>query len=60
MSGDYVLSWTRRVIANAPKGETEEDVLRLMKNERYLNRGRWAAYVVRLGNARRKRMANGK
>lgn len=48
---DYVESWERRVVANAPSNETADDVLKLMRGERYLNRGRWAALVVRLGLA---------
>lgn len=48
---DYVESWERRVAANAPNNETVDDVLKLMRDERYLNRGRWAALVVRLGLA---------
>lgn len=57
MSGDedYVESWTRRVIANAPKDETPEQVLALMGSCPYLNRGRWASYAVRLGAAQRRR-----
>ena len=53
MSGDddYIESWARRVIANAPKDETPEQVLALMRSCQYLNRGRWASYVVRLGAA---------
>lgn len=53
MSGDddYVESWARRIIANAPRDETPEQVLALMRSCQYLNRGRWAAYVVRLGAA---------
>lgn len=56
MSGDddYIESWARRVIANAPKDETPEQVLALMGSCTYLNRGRWASYVVRLGAAQRK------
>lgn len=50
-NADYVRSWERRILSNAPKEETVDDVLRLMSNERYMNRGRWAAYVVRLGAA---------
>lgn len=41
----------RRVLANAPNDETTDDVLRLINETRYMNRGRWAAYVVRLGAA---------
>lgn len=48
---DYVESWERRIVANAPNNETVDDVLKLMRDERYLNRGRWAALVVRLGLA---------
>lgn len=53
MSGDddYIESWARRIIANAPKDETPEQVLSLMRSCQYLNRGRWAAYVLRLGAA---------
>ncbi len=51
MSDGYVKSWTERIINNAPKNETVEDVLNLIETEKYLNRGRWAAYVVRLGLA---------
>lgn len=51
---DYVKSWERRIIENAPKNETPDDVISLMTNERYLNRGRWAALVVRLGKANRR------
>lgn len=47
----YVESWTKRVLDNAPKHETVSDVLTLMANEQFMNRGRWAAYVVRLGAA---------
>lgn len=57
MSGDeeYIESWATRVIANAPKDETPEQVLASMGSCPYLNRGRWAAYVVRLGAAQRRR-----
>ena len=51
---DYVRSWTMRIIENAPKDERPEDVLRKLHAEPYLNRGRWAAYVVRLGEANRR------
>ena len=51
---DYVKSWERRIIANAPKDETVGDVLKIIRNERFLNRGRWAALVVRLGAANRR------
>jgi hypothetical protein len=54
MTSDYVGSWTRRIIENAPKDETPDDVMRKMRSEPYLNRGRWAAYVVRLGEANRR------
>ncbi len=50
----YVDSWERRTVANAPKEETPEDVMGLMERETFLNRGRWAAYVVRLGAAQRR------
>ena len=50
-TSDYVDSWAKRIVANAPKDETPEDVLALINRERYLNRGRWAAYVIRLGAA---------
>ena len=43
---------------NAPSDDTVDDVLRLMRNERYMNRGRWAAYVVRLGAANSKTRAS--
>lgn len=52
---DYIETWTRRVLSNAPSDETPEDVLRLIQREPYLNRGRWAAYVVRLGAAEQRR-----
>lgn len=52
---DYVESWAERVIANAPPNETPEQVMELMRSNTYLNRGRWAAYVVRLGAAQRRR-----
>ena len=51
---EYVESWERRVIANAPNDETVVDVLKIIKNERFLNRGRWAALVVRFGVANRR------
>lgn len=50
-STDYVKSWEQRIIANAPKDETVNDVLNIIRNEKFLNRGRWAALVVRLGMA---------
>lgn len=55
MGTDYVRSWERRVIANAPKDETTNDVLDIIRNEKFLNRGRWAALVVRLGMANKRR-----
>lgn len=48
---DYVESWQKRVIDNAPKDETVDDVLKKMRSEKYMNRGRFAAYAVRLGEA---------
>lgn len=53
-STDYAKSWERRVLDNAPKDETPDDVLSKIREERYINRGRWAAYVVRLGAACRR------
>lgn len=51
---DYVESWEQRIIANAPKDETTNDVLGIIMNEKFLNRGRWAALVVRLGMANKR------
>lgn len=48
---DYVKSWEQRIIESAPKGETANDVLSIIEGEKFLNRGRWAALVVRLGLA---------
>lgn len=43
--------WDARILNTAPKNETVADVLIEMRNNPFLNRGRWAALVVRLGAA---------
>ena len=55
MDSGYIESWAQRVLANAPKDETVGEVLACMRGQAYMNRGRWAAYCVRLGEAIRRR-----
>lgn len=48
-----------RIINTAPKDETVTDVLTKMRNDPFLNRGRYAAFVVRLGAAtKREKLKN--
>lgn len=46
--------WDARILETAPKDETPDDVLRKIREQPFLNRGRWAALVVRLGAACRR------
>lgn len=54
MADSDMTSWEERIVANAHKHETVSDVLSLMDSEPFMNRGRWAAYVVRLGAANKR------
>lgn len=46
--------WDARILETAPKDETPDEVLREIREQPFLNRGRWSALVVRLGSACRR------